>query len=261
VVADGAFEGIPLPQLVYAHPELLGEGVEPALLIKILDSAQRLSVQVHPDDRLAREMGLDSGKTECWYYLESEPGALIYCGLKEGVETAPFFEKARQNPGPEEMAALMNAVEVKEGELSFISAGTLHAIGKGVLLMEVQQNSDTTFRIYDWGRPREVHLDDALRAMVETQPEEAEVHPSAERGTLVKCGKFIMSRIPCRGREAFPPTGPVYGALTCLDGQGAIRCEGYTSGYRGGDTYFLPAGCPALELEGDSIWIHSTQND
>lgn len=261
VVADGAFEGIPLPQLIYAHPELLGEGVEPALLIKILDSAQRLSVQVHPDDRLAREMGLDSGKTECWYYLESEPGALIYCGLKGGVDVASFFEKAKQNPGPEEMAALMNGVDVKEGELSFISAGTLHAIGEGVLLMEVQQNSDTTFRIYDWGRPREVHLEEAMHTMLETEPEDSEVHPSAESGPLVKCGKFIMSRIPCQGKETLPPTGNVYGALTCLDGQGRLSCEGYESDYRTGDTWFLPAGSPALVIEGEALMIHSTQND
>ena len=106
---EGPFKGIPLPQLVYAHPELLGEGRAPDLLLKFIDSAERLSVQVHPDDGLAASMGLDSGKTECWYFLESLAGARIYCGLAEGVAPEALLERAAHHPTPAQMEALRPA--------------------------------------------------------------------------------------------------------------------------------------------------------
>lgn len=198
VIADGFFVGIPLPQLLYAHPELLGLDAEPALLIKILDSADRLSVQVHPDDRLAKEMGLDSGKTECWYYLESAPGAKIYCGLADGVDLDTFLDHAAKSPEPDDMEALLKAVPVKEGALSFIPAGTVHALGKGVLMLEVQQNSDTTFRIYDWGRPREVHIDQARRAMKAAQESSDIADDGSDAERLVHCAKFDLRRTRLR---------------------------------------------------------------
>ncbi|MHC4943110.1 MAG: type I phosphomannose isomerase catalytic subunit [Planctomycetota bacterium] len=260
-IADGEFKDIPLPQLVEAYPELLGMGVDPALLIKILDSADRLSVQVHPDDRLAREMGLDSGKTECWYYLESEPGAAIYCGLKEGVDLDTFFTRATQNPDPEAMETMMNIVPVKEHSLSFIPAGTLHAIGKGVLLMEVQQNSDTTFRIYDWGRPREVHLEQARQAMEKTLLDNCDEEEILEEGVLVSCEKFIMRKTGGSKSGRFPSSGAAYSSLTCLEGEGAIKCEDYESPFHPGDTWFVPAGCPDIVYENrnEGLWIFSQQ--
>ena len=90
-ILEGSFAGIPLPQLTAAHPELLGDQAAPALLIKIIDPAKRLSVQVHPDDRLAKAMGLDSGKTECWYFLPSHPKARIFFGLKAGTVTESLY--------------------------------------------------------------------------------------------------------------------------------------------------------------------------
>jgi mannose-6-phosphate isomerase len=260
-IADGEFKGIPLPQLVQAYPELLGEEVDPALLIKILDSADRLSVQVHPDDELAREMDLDSGKTECWYYLESDPGAAIYCGLQEGVDLDTFFERATRNPDPETMEAMMRIVPVKEHTLSFIPAGTLHAIGKGVLLMEVQQNSDTTFRIYDWGRPREVHLDQARRAMEIPRLDGRDDEEVLEKDVLVSCEKFTMRRTGLEKSGRFPATGPAYSSLTCLEGEGRIICKDYESPFRPGDTWFLPARCPDIHYENreGGLWIFSQQ--
>ncbi|MBU0755148.1 MAG: hypothetical protein KJ645_08400 [Planctomycetes bacterium] len=260
IIEDGIFHRIPLPQLIYAHPELLGKDVEPALLIKILDSADRLSVQVHPDDGLARELGLDSGKTECWLYLESAPKARVYIGPAKGMTPKAFFKAASGNPRPKEMEAMLRAVPVREGDLSFIPAGTIHAIGKGVLLLEVQQNSDTTFRIYDWGRPREVHLKQAQRA-VEAAAQRAETSTAPDENILVSCGKFVLRRIKGSKMCAFPETGPVYAAITCLNGSGLVRSHDYEKGFKPGDTWFLPAHCQevAFESEKEALWIHSQQ--
>jgi len=260
-ISEGEFEGHPLPQLIHAQPELLGENVEPALLIKILDSAQSLSVQVHPDDKLAKEMGLDSGKTECWCYLDSEPGAFIYCGIKDGVSSKEFFDIAENSPTPSAMDHAMEKVHVKEGALSFISAGTVHAIGQGVFLMEVQQNSDTTFRIYDWGRPREVHIKEARMAVDNSNPEPFRINDGQEAGVLVECDKFVVDRFRFEKDGTIPSTGETYSSITCLAGKGEIKCESYHSPFNKGDTWFIPAECPALLVNGsdESVWIVSSQ--
>lgn len=248
VVAEAPFEGIPLPQLTAAHPELLGPEGRPDLLVKIIDSEARLSVQAHPDDALAREMGLDSGKTECWVFLSSRPGARIYFGLREGTDPELFFRRARENAPPAVMEAMLNSVPVEEGACAFIRAGTLHAIGEGVLLLEVQQNSDTTFRIYDWGRPREVHLEAAERAVKRCGVLTAEIEPPRPAGVLVACDKFVLERLRFAGEEPLSPREETWSGLTCIGGSGTIGRPDYESSFAAGDTYFLPAGCPALRV-------------
>ncbi len=259
IIAEGEHEGMSLPRLINDHPELLGDGRPPALLIKIIDSAQRLSVQVHPDERLAEKLGLDSGKTECWYFLESDPDAKIFCGLEEGADPDAFFARAEENAPPDEMERFMKQVPVRSGGLAFISAGTVHAIGEGVMLLEVQQNSDSTFRIYDWGRPREVHLKKARQAMEEAATEQAEID---EQGTtLVSCSRFIMDRIAIDSRGTLPPTGGTYASITCLEGAGEISAPNHKSAFQKGDSFFLPAGCPELLMDcpGKGMWIRSYQ--
>lgn len=266
-IADGRFAGIPLPQLTAAHPELLGQGVEPELLIKFLDSADRLSVQVHPDDALAKEMGLDSGKTECWYYLESEPGATIYHGIRKGIEIDAFIDEAAKNPPPEKMLSLIDAKEVKAGELSLIRAGTVHAMGAGVFLMEVQQNSDTTFRIYDWGRPRPLHIEEARKALKNAKPDAMDSCEVTSDAPTLTCDKFVMNRIEVSGTSdkpeanKVPDPGDAYACLSIIHGSGKLVCDGYESGFEGGDTFFLPAKCPSLSIEGKSetVCIFSQQ--
>jgi mannose-6-phosphate isomerase len=256
-IGDGDFLGIPLPQMVAAHPELLGVDGAASLLIKIIDSAERLSVQVHPDDTLARSMGLDSGKTEFWYFLESSPGAVIYCGLRKGVEPDSFFNLAAKSPAPEAMVDWLEAIPVRAGEGAFIRAGTVHAIGEGVVLLEVQQNSDTTFRIYDWGRPRAVHLDEARRAVLGARQEAG---PGKEEpGAVVDCEKFLMRKWHPGHQETLDPPGSIWSALTCLKGRGRLACDGYSSLFTSGDTYFLPAGCPpiAAAQEESALFMYS----
>ena len=139
----------------------MGGGVEFPLLVKLLFPEDKLSVQVHPDDAQAQAMGQPRGKTECWYVLEAEPGATIALGLKPGA-TADAVRAAIAAGTLEEW---MEWVPVAVGDMVFVDAGTVHAIGPGVVLLETQQTCDITFRMYDYGRPRELHVEQALRVM------------------------------------------------------------------------------------------------
>src|ERR1700731_991272 len=158
VVETGVFAGRTLASVA---TELGGEF---PLLVKLLFPAEKLSGQVHPDDAQARALGGTGGKTECWYALEAEPGAAVALGLKPGVDAAAV--KAAVTDGANgSMEELMEWVPVSVGDMLFVDAGTVHAIGPGVVLLETQQTSDVTYRLYDYGRPRELHLEKGLRVI------------------------------------------------------------------------------------------------
>jgi mannose-6-phosphate isomerase len=164
VVETGAMAGRTLAVVAAEAGEaLLGKGGdgEFPLLVKLLFPNDKLSVQVHPDDAHAQAMGQPRGKTECWYVLEAAPGATIALGLKTGA-TADVVRTAIAAGTMEDW---MEWVPVSVGDMIFVDAGTVHAIGPGVVLLETQQTSDTTFRMYDYGRPRELHVEQALRVM------------------------------------------------------------------------------------------------
>jgi mannose-6-phosphate isomerase len=162
VVEDGAFAGRKLAEVAQQEPEaLLGKGAgdrEFPLLIKLLFPDAKLSVQVHPNDEEAQALGLGRGKTECWYVLDAEPGATVACGLKSGVAV----EQMRSAIADGSMEDLLEMIPVVKGDMVFVDAGTVHAIGPGVTLLEIQQTSDTTYRLYDYGRPRELHVEQGL---------------------------------------------------------------------------------------------------
>lgn len=133
-------------------------GAELPLLAKYIFTSKRLSIQVHPDDAQARARGLAQGKTECWYIIDAEPGATLGLGLAREVSA----EELRQAALDGSIEELMNWRPVSAGDFFFVPAGTVHAIGAGISLLEFQQNADVTYRLYDYGRPRELHLDDAI---------------------------------------------------------------------------------------------------
>jgi len=167
-VADtGAFSGKTLADIAKENPEaLLGawkdEGEFP-LLVKLLFPDDKLSVQVHPDDAKAQAIGQKRGKTECWYTLQAEPCASVSCGLKPGVTADDLRAAVADNS----MENLLEQIVLKKGDMVFVDAGTVHAIGPGLTLLEAQQTSDTTYRMYDYGRPRELHLEQGIAAMRE----------------------------------------------------------------------------------------------
>ncbi len=167
-VANGPLSGQSLSELSSKYGrELVGEApADPSrfpLLLKFLFPHEKLSVQVHPDDEAARRVGQPWGKTECWYVAHAKPGAQIGLGLKPGV-TREQFERAIAEKRAEE---LLNWVNVYPGEMIYVAGGTVHTLGPGAIIVETQQQSDTTYRLYDYGRPRELHLKEGLAAIKE----------------------------------------------------------------------------------------------
>jgi mannose-6-phosphate isomerase len=206
VVASGPLAGRTLSELVREHPqELLGDQHADAtqfpLLLKILDCNKDLSVQVHPNDVQGATLDPpDLGKTEAWVVMAAEPGAKVYAGLKRGFDR-PAFER-ELNRGTCELC--LHSFEPSVGDCIFIPAGTVHALGAGLLVAEIQQASDTTFRLYDWnrvgadGKSRELHIDQALdvidfdRGPVDAQSPQPTDQPHVQR--LVDCDKFLLDR-------------------------------------------------------------------
>ena len=167
-VANGPLAGRTLAELTRQFGAgLLGDvGGDDArfpLLIKFLFPREKLSVQVHPDDECAAKLGQPCGKNECWYVLRAGPGAQVGLGLKPGTSKADVERAIRET----RMEHLLNWIDVHEGDMIYVDAGTVHAIGGGAVIVETQQNSDTTYRLYDYGRPRELHIENGLRAIKE----------------------------------------------------------------------------------------------
>ena len=181
-VANGPFTGQMLAQLCAKYErELVGDAARDArrfpLLLKFLFPHEKLSVQVHPDDEQARRVGQPWGKTECWYIAHAKPGAQIALGLKPGV-TAPQLEEAIHQTRAEEV---LNWINVYAGDMIYVAGGTVHTLGPGSVVVETQQQSDTTYRLYDYGRPRELHLKDGMAAVKEKVKSGKVVRPAPEQ--------------------------------------------------------------------------------
>src|SRR5271168_4066539 len=214
LVESGPFRG----QTLASVAEKMGG--EFPLLVKILFPADKLSVQVHPDDAQAKAMGEARGKTECWYVLEAEPGATVALGLKPGVgakEVAASVESGT-------MELLLEHVPVSVGDMLFVDAGTVHAIGPGVVLLETQQTSDVTYRLYDYGRPRELHLEKGLQ-VIKPKTEAGKVAPRKMDGftRLIEQRYFVVDRfeLGATGKESVSLDGA--GCLVGLTGRGVVR--------------------------------------
>jgi mannose-6-phosphate isomerase len=194
-------------------------GGEFPLLVKLLFPADKLSVQVHPDDAQAQAFGETRGKTECWYVLEAEPGAAVALGLKAGVDVAAV--KAAVADGS--MEKLLEWVPVSVGDMLFVDAGTVHAIAPGVVLLETQQTSDVTYRLYDYGRPRELHLEKGLH-VIKTKTAAGKVMPRVMGGftRLIEQKYFVVDRFDvAAGEVRVAMDGP--GCLVGLTGSGVVR--------------------------------------
>ena len=166
---------------------------DPALLLKLLFTSEPLSIQVHPDDAFARSMGLSNGKTEAWYVLSAAPDARVAVGLKQTL--TPHELRASIKDGS--IAVLAQWRSVKQGDVIFVPAGTIHAIGAGLVLAEIQQHSDTTFRLFDYGRARELHEDDAV-AVSDPKPAPTQPGPrclTTARTALIASPHFVLERI------------------------------------------------------------------
>ena len=181
-VANGPLAGKTLAQLSEEHQrELVGETAREAgrfpLLLKFLFPHEKLSVQVHPDDAQAQRVGQPWGKTECWYIAHAKPGAQIALGLKPGVNAQELEQAIHQKRAEE----VLNWMNVYTGDMIYVAGGTVHTLGPGSVVVETQQQSDTTYRLYDYGRPRELHLKDGLAAVKEKVKSGKVVRPVPQR--------------------------------------------------------------------------------
>lgn len=259
VVSGGPFDGLTLRQLMAMHRvKLCGSERrihQFPLLVKFLDASDRLSVQVHPNDVQARFFNpRESGKTEAWVILDAKPGSRVFAGLKRGVDQLRL-EQHLKNGTVEEC---LHSYSVRPGDCVFIPAGTVHAIGEGILLAEVQQSSDLTFRLHDWGRvgtdgkPRELHLEESLvcidfnRGPVDPVIPRAIVEPTSTSASLteelVACEFFTLHRHTLRGQSSICVEDRFH-VLLVLSGRGRLDCDGVELSLQTGTTLLLPASC------------------
>lgn len=252
-VANGPLSGIRLSELCQQYGrELIGTAAAEErrfpLLVKFLFPKEKLSVQVHPDDDGARELGLPCGKTECWYVARSIAGAKVGLGLKDGTTREQFAEAISEKRAEE----LMNWLDVKAGDMIYVDAGTVHAIAPGSILIETQQNSDMTFRLYDYGRPRELHVEQGLKAVRE-KTHAGKVEPRTVNGhqVLVESGCFVVERY--RGENtmtlrADPPDASVQ-VVVAVEGSGVVESQNSQPvSFNRGEAVIIPASVPEFHV-------------
>lgn len=230
-VASGPYAGEKLGQVFSEAPSaMLGRDApspQSPLLIKVIFAREKLSVQVHPDDRLAQKYAQPRGKTECWYALSADAGAQVAAGLKPGVT----LDEVRKGIAGGTLEQSLNVLPVRRGDMVFVDAGTVHAIWPGSILLETQQNSDITYRMYDYGRPRELHVDKSLEAMrFETRAGIVPARTLEDRTILIDVEYFRVERIAVNGARqsaTLPGPGEASGSLSYLfAADGAARLSG-----------------------------------
>ena len=236
-------------------------------LIKLIDASRELSVQVHPSDEYALEHFHSYGKTEMWYILEADKGSGIYLGFERDTNEEEVRQKIKDNT----LIDLLNFIEVKPGDCYFVKSGTVHAIGGGITLFEVQQNSALTYRLYDWGKlgmdgkPRELHVEKSLKVMnfKKFKPQEF------KRPLLGECDYFSTYEIEVNKKGGLKEIAPIASAkttsndilyssdsfisITFIEGEGFVNDISYAKG----DTFFIPAGKKA-EIKGNGKYLLTT---
>ena len=259
-VVGGEYDGMALSAVLEQLPNAVGAAAKRfdrfPILIKFIDAAQNLSVQVPPSDEYALRVEKEYGKTEMWYILDAEPGAGIYYGFKNEVSKQEFEDAIRQNT----LTDLLEFVEVKAGECYFIPAGTIHAIGAGLLIAEIQQNSNTTYRVYDYGRvgadgkPRDLHVEKALDVTA-LCPAPVQGVPTQEDGMTVlsECEYFRTLKLELDGTKEIT-VGDSFLSVLVVDGAGKINGEEFSKN----DSFFVTADTDAVMLEGKATVLLSS---
>jgi mannose-6-phosphate isomerase len=258
-VVNGPLTGQTLGALIAGNPHgMLGSVVlasgrqDLPLLFKILDANDLLSIQVHPDDPYARNVEkVDFGKTEAWYVIDAQPGAYVIHGFSRPVTP----DEVRAGLADGSIVNLLRKVPLQAGETFLVPAGTVHAIGGGLLLGEIQENSDTTYRLYDWGRPRELHIDKSLAVM---QPGPPGFGPSKGLKVDVKggaitylcaCRYFAYQLVAVQGGIELDTLGHSFHVLFCQAGEGVVRYSGGAVPVSAGQALFIPSAVRDYEIE------------
>jgi mannose-6-phosphate isomerase len=274
IVAEGPHRGRTLRSLLEEYPqEILGarprltpHGRFP-LLLKILDARDVLSVQVHPDDACAMQLGEpDAGKTEMWHVLQADPHSELICGLKPDVTPEALMQSIHDGS----IKRLMQRFEVSVGDSVFVPAGTVHAIGAGVVLAEIQQNSDLTYRLYDWqrvdasGRPRPLHVEKALKAIhfgcrvsgVGCRvPPASGLRPPASGLLLAKCPYFVAECVQVRDSCERPVQGETFHIALVIDGPLDFVTDDGETNLCPGQALLVPASAPDFRIRGVGAFL------
>ena len=264
VIATGPLAGQTLRSVYEADPSICGtRGAhfkEFPILIKFIDARDNLSIQVHPDEAYARRVENGAGKTECWYILDADEDAELVLGFQKEIDRETFRASIADNT----LMDYVQKVKVHKGDFFFIESGTLHAICKGVLLAEVQQNSDTTYRVYDYdrrgadGKPRPLHVDKAVDVTntvpyVPVVPSEADKarFRTPQRELLTCCELFSVCRVDCRDVYSDAATQESFVSLLVLQGSGSFVCGEARFPLVKGDSVFIPANAGTYTVQGE----------
>lgn len=261
-ITQGPFGGMALDTFLKNYPETVGTkgAAYPKfpMLIKLIDAKQNLSVQVHPDDRYAALENGELGKTEMWHILDCTPDACLYYGVNRTLDRAELDRRIRENTVEE----ILDRVPVHKGDTFFIEAGTLHAIGAGILLAEVQQNSNTTYRVYDYGRlgangePRQLHIRQALKVSRLTpspmrEPDAPVLGQGFTKQRLGECAYFTVDLYQVQSRCTLSLTRESFTALLFEEGEARLLLNGKELTAQKGQTIFLPAQEASLFIQGE----------
>lgn len=256
-IVNGAYAGKTLREFLEAEGKsVLGTNCERfedfPILIKFIDAKQDLSIQVHPDNAYALKNEGQYGKTEMWYVMDCEPGAYLYYGFEREISEEEFAERIAN----ETLEEVLHKVEVHKGDVLFIEARTLHAICKGILIAEIQQNSNLTYRIYDYGRvgadgkKRELHVEKALK-VTDRRPVTANTDAYPH---VADCEYFTVDKLYLDGAIMNKTSGNVddtsFMSILFMEGEGTVCCGGEELSFRKGDSFFFTAGSGAYEVCG-----------
>lgn len=270
-IAEGPYAGKTLAAYIEEKGKVVlgthGEAAdELPILIKLIDAKDNLSVQVHPDDAYATLNEGDLGKTEMWYILEAEEGAQLVYGFKEDMTKETFKEYIANNT----LTEVLNYVDVKKGDVFFIKPGTMHAIGKGIMIAEIQQSSNVTYRVYDYGRvgldgkPRELHVERAVEVTTLEKANKAKVEYTLAagegyaRGVLATCKYFTVERIDVTEEITLEAEETSFHSLLVLEGELKIYSDTEVIHAKKGESIFIPASYGAYKIKGQGQVILST---
>ena len=253
IVANGVDAGCTLSAYLANHADACGENAARfsnfPILIKLIDAKQQLSVQVHPDDAYALEHEGGFGKTEMWYVLSADEGAALYYGFERAVTP----DEVRERIAAGTLDDVLHAVPVKAGDVFFLPPGTVHAIGAGMVICEIQQNSNTTYRLYDYNRRdaagnlRELHIEKAL-AVSELAPAPV---VGGEGDVLADCEYFRVRKVEVSGETSEAVTTASFVSLVVVEGCGNLLMHGETMPLQQGDSVLIPAQTATYILEGN----------
>jgi mannose-6-phosphate isomerase len=263
IVSNGAFQGKTIQEIIDLYPnEILGESVvlrfgkKFPLLFKFIDAQQDLSIQLHPNDELAQKRHNSLGKTEMWYVMQADKNARLVVGFKENCNQETYLQHLKSKT----LVTILNEIEVQEGDVFFLETGTIHAIGAGIVIAEIQQTSDITYRIYDWdrvdasGNQRELHTELALEA-INYQTKEAKISYEKEINTsnaVISCDYFTTKVIPLQGTFEWKKTKDAFTVFMCTKGNFELQIANETYSFSSGNTILIPAIIAKLQLVGNA---------